>query len=326
MLAHILGCPYEQILVGFKDPDRSGHYDSRHYRGWTGDVKYHAGAKREINSDIDLTIKMPANPGHLKHVDPVVSGMARAMGSATEKAGKPDFKPTLTLPILIHGDAAFPAQGVVAETLNLSKLPGYQVGGTIHIIANNQIGFTTNPEKGRSTRYASDLAKGFEIPIIHVNADDPLACLEAARLAITYRYRFHRDFLIDLIGYRNHGHNAGDEPRFTQPQLYRVIDDHPSVCEQWADRLISDGSMSNEATKQLVQRQMSKIRSIYESLQAEKSDDLIEPNPNIPPEGAAKQVETAVPAQQLRQLNESLLELPDGFNLHPTPVSGFFQS
>lgn len=325
VLAHILGCPYEQILAEFKDPDRSGHYYSRHNRGWTGDVKYHAGARREINSEIDLTIKMPANPSHLEHVNPVVCGMARAIGSSTEKAGPPDFDPDVTLPILIHGDAAFPAQGVVAETLNLSKLPGYQVGGTVHIIANNQIGFTTNPDKGRSTRYASDLVKGFEIPIIHVNADDPFACLEAARLAIAYRHRFQKDFLIDLVGYRRHGHNEGDEPRFTQPRLYGLIDDHPSIREQWADRVISNGLVSAEVAEQLVHERMGGLGSLYESLRAEGSDDLLEPDPHVPPKGAAKKVATAVPARQLRQLNESLLELPDGFNLHPKLEQGLRQ-
>jgi 2-oxoglutarate dehydrogenase E1 component len=317
VLTHIMGCPYEQILVEFKDPDRSGHYDSPHYRGWTGDVKYHAGARREIGSHSDLTIRMPANPSHLEHVNPVVAGMALARGSVTVKAGAPEFDPSTTLPILIHGDAAFPAQGVVAESLNLSKVPGYQVGGTIHIIANNQIGFTTNPDKGRSTLYASDLAKGFEIPIIHVNADDPLACLEAARLAIAYRHRFQKDFLIDLVGYRRHGHNEGDEPRFTQPRLYRLIDDHPSVRAQWADRLISDELIGLAESEKMVRERTEELRSLYESLQVETSEDLLEPNPHIPPEGAARQVKTAVPAGQLRQLNAALLEFPDGFNLHP---------
>lgn len=322
VLAHILECPYEQILVEFKDPDRSDHYDSRHYRGWTGDVKYHAGASREIDSNVDLTIYMPANPSHLEHVNPVVSGIARALSSNTDEAGQASFDPCAALPILIHGDAAFAAQGVVAESLNLSRLPGYEVGGTIHIIANNQIGFTTRPENGRSSLYASDLAKGFEIPVVHVNADHPLACLEAARIAIAYRQKFGEDFLINLIGYRRHGHNEGDEPRFTQPVLYRLIEQHDSVRKKWAHKLVSDGQIEEGYAKKLFEEQMDKLRSIYDDLKVEGSEDLLEPNPNIPPEGAAKKVETAVPKEQLRNLNASLVEVPESFHLHPKLARG----
>src|SRR5690606_26420872 len=151
-------------------------------------------------------------------------GMARAAGTWTDAPGAPRFDHARSLPILIHGDASFPAQGIVAESLNLGRIPGYTCGGAIHIIANNQLGFTTDPEDARSTLYASDLAKGFKIPIVHVNADDPVACIEAGRLAVAYRTTFQKDFLIDLIGYRRHGHNEGDEPRFTQPRMYAVID------------------------------------------------------------------------------------------------------
>jgi 2-oxoglutarate dehydrogenase E1 component len=156
----------------------------------------------------------------------------------------------VSLPILIHGDAAFPGQGVVAETLNFSRLPGYHTGGTLHIIANNQLGYTTFPEETRSTLYASDLAKGFEIPIVHVNADDPEACIEAARLALAYRQQFHKDFLIDLIGYRRYGHNEGDEPSFTQPLMYQAIERHPTVREQWANTLLERGLIEKGRTRQ----------------------------------------------------------------------------
>ena len=192
---------------------------------WTGDVKYHAGAHRAIKGGaaMDLVVSMPPNPSHLEAVDPIVEGMARAAGTSVDGPGAPKFDPARSVPILIHGDAAFPGQGVVAETLNLSRLPGYSTGGTIHIIVNNQLGFTTGPEDVYSTSYASGLARGFKIPIVHVNADDPEACVEAARLAFAYRERFQRDFLIDLIGYRRYGHNEGDEPAFTQPLMYQKI-------------------------------------------------------------------------------------------------------
>ncbi len=195
---------------------------------WTGDVKYHAGAHRAIKGGaaMDLVVSMPPNPSHLEAVDPIVEGMARAAGTSVDVPGAPKFDPARSVPILIHGDAAFPGQGVVAETLNLSRLPGYSTGGTIHIIVNNQLGFTTGPEDVYSTSYASGLARGFKIPIVHVNADDPEACVEAARLAFAYRERFQRDFLIDLIGYRRYGHNEGDEPAFTQPLMYQKIAGH----------------------------------------------------------------------------------------------------
>ena len=210
VLAHILNKPYEQILAEFKDPASNIH--TLEELGWTGDVKYHSGTRRVVSEGYgqDLVISLAPNPSHLEHVNPVVMGMTRAAGTQVDAPGEPRFDASDVLSILIHGDAAFPAQGIVAESLNLSRLPAYQVGGTIHFIANNQLGYTTLPEHGRSTLYASDLAKGFKIPVVHVNADDPVACLEAARLAIAYRARFQKDFLVDLIGYRRYGHNEGD--------------------------------------------------------------------------------------------------------------------
>ena len=220
VLAHILEKPYAQILAEFKDPVLAERL--RVDLGWMGDVKYHAGA-RTSSPRGHTFVTMPPNPSHLEAVDPVVVGMARAAGTYADVRGAARFSSAATLPVLIHGDAAFPGQGIVAETLNLSRLDGYDTGGTIHIIANNQLGFTATPDESYSTSYASGLARGFKIPIVHVNADDPAACLEAARLAWEYRARFRRDFLIDLIGYRRHGHNEGDEPAFTQPLMYRKI-------------------------------------------------------------------------------------------------------
>ena len=263
---------------------------SRNFRedmAWTGDVKYHAGAHRAIKGGaaMDLVVSMPPNPSHLEAVDPVVEGMARAAGTSVDSAGAPRFDPARSVPILIHGDAAFPGQGIVAETLNLSRLPGYSTGGTIHIIANNQLGFTT-AEDVYSTSYASGLARGFKIPIVHVNADDPEACVEAARLAFAYRARFQRDFLIDLIGYRRYGHNEGDEPAFTQPVMYQKIAAHPTVREIWARTLVERGVVTSRARPTpSTRRARPSCRRRTRALQPEQ--DLVEPEPEAPPPGAA---------------------------------------
>ena len=267
---------------------------------WTGDVKYHAGAHRAIKGGaaMDLVVSMPPNPSHLEAVDPIVEGMARAAGTSVDAPGAPKFDPARSVPILIHGDAAFPGQGVVAETLNLSRLPGYSTGGTIHIIVNNQLGFTTGPEDVYSTSYASGLARGFKIPIVHVNADDPEACVEAARLAFAYRERFQRDFLIDLIGYRRYGHNEGDEPAFTQPLMYQRIAAHPTVREIWAThagraRRRRAGRRPQRSSRSTRRR---RCRRRTDALQPEQ--DFVEPEPEAPPPGAAAKANTTVPLER----------------------------
>src|SRR5438094_937649 len=314
VLAHVLNKPYAQILAEFKDPVKASRY--RGDLGWTGDVKYHSGARRSVKEGeaARLVVTLAPNPSHLEAVDPVVEGMARAAGTQVDRPGPPRFDPTRTLPILIHGDASFPGQGVVAEPLNLFRLPGYNTGGTLHIIANNQIGFTTTPEEGRSTIYASDLARGFRIPIVHVNADHPEASIEAARLALAYRVRFHKDFVIDLVGYRRYGHNEGDEPSFTQPLMYRKIASHPTVRQLWVKTLLERGVIEEGFAESLVRKQIDHIQSVYESLEAERQ--LVEPVPEPPPPGAARQARTAVSIERLRQLNEALLTLPEGFALN----------
>ncbi len=313
VMAHVLNKPYAQILAEFKDPV------SRNFREdmtWTGDVKYHAGAHRAIKGGaaMDLVVSMPPNPSHLEAVDPIVEGMARAAGTSADGPGAPRFDPARSVPILIHGDAAFPGQGVVAETLNLSRLPGYSTGGTIHIIVNNQLGFTTGPEDVYSTSYASGLARGFKIPIVHVNADDPEACVEAARLAFAYRERFQRDFLIDLIGYRRYGHNEGDEPAFTQPLMYQKIGWHPTVREVWATTLVERGVLTAEKADAIFEARAAEMQAAYDALRPEQ--DLVEPEPEAPPPGAAAKAHTAVPIERLRELNASLLALPSDFSIH----------
>ncbi|HEV7214946.1 MAG TPA: 2-oxoglutarate dehydrogenase E1 component [Chloroflexota bacterium] len=312
VLAHVLGRPYAAILAEFQ---ASQHGDSplftvRHYSGWTGDVKYHAGARRVFggNDVVQMSVRLAPNPSHLEFVNPIVEGRTRAAQETREQPGPPRQDEQRALPILVHGDAAFPGEGIVAETLNLSRLAGYRTGGTIHIIANNQIGFTTEPKQGRSTLYASDLAKGFEIPIVHVNADDPEACLAAARMAYAYRLQFRKDVLIDLIGYRRLGHNEGDEPSFTQPEMYVRITSHPTVRQLWEERLVAAGVVTREDAGALIsacRKTLETAASAREPVDAGLEETQVEE-----PQG---DVTTAVPAARLRELNSALFNLPAGF-------------
>jgi 2-oxoglutarate dehydrogenase E1 component len=310
VLAHVLTKPYAQILAEYKDPvqTKAGY---RIDLGWAGDVKYHAGAVRSLKS---LTVSMAPNPSHLEFVNPVVAGMARAAGTSVDQRGPVRFDSGRTLPVLIHGDAAFPGQGIVTETLNLARLDGYDTGGTIHVIVNNQLGFTATSKESYGTSYSSGVARGYKIPIIHVNADDPEACIEVARLASAYRARFRRDVLIDLVGYRRHGHNEGDEPAFTQPLLYERIAAHPTVRKVWADRLATRGKVMPDAAEVMLRRHFKVLEDALASLKPET--DLVEPIPEPPPPGAAGQVRTAVTVERLRALNAALLERPEGFTQH----------
>jgi 2-oxoglutarate dehydrogenase E1 component len=261
-----------------------------------------------------MFVTLAPNPSHLEAVDPVVVGMARAAGTNTSNPGAPVFDGGVTLPILIHGDAAFPGQGIVAETLNLSRLAGYDTGGTIHIISNNQLGFTATPSESYSTSYTSGIARGFKIPVVHVNADDPVACLEAARLAWEYRERFRRDFLIDLVGYRRYGHNEGDEPAFTQPLMYKTVASHPTVRDLWARALVAAGHVSPDTPEILVRKHFSALEKAFEELKPEQ--DFVAPIPDPVPPGIAGQTETGVPLERLREINDALLTRPDGFTFH----------
>jgi 2-oxoglutarate dehydrogenase E1 component len=311
VLAHVFEKPYAQILAEFKDPVAAKSF--RTDLGWTGDVKYHVGARTAAPRG-QLYVTMAPNPSHLEAVDPVVVGMARAAGTSVDRPGAARFDGRITLPILIHGDAAFPGQGVVAETLNLSRLAGYDTGGTIHIIGNNQLGFTATPAESYSTSYASGLARGFKIPIVHVNADDPVACLEAARLAWEYRARFGLDFLIDLVGYRRYGHNEGDEPSFTQPVVYKTIASHPTVRELWARVLVDNGSMRPELPDALVKKHFEVLETTYASLKPDQ--DYVPLLPAQPAAGTAARVATGVPLDRLREINNALLTRPHGFAFH----------
>ncbi|WP_100331212.1 2-oxoglutarate dehydrogenase E1 component [Bacillus xiapuensis] len=320
VLAHVLGKPYEMIFAEFQHaPSKNilpeGSMKMTTY-GWTGDVKYHLGADRSIKEDAATTrITLANNPSHLEVVTPVVEGYTRAAQENRNKAGVPEQNTDSALAILIHGDAAFPGQGIVSETFNMSRVPGYQTGGTIHIIANNMIGFTTESYDSRSTRYASDLAKGFEVPIVHVNADDPEACLAVALMAVEYRNLFGKDFVIDLIGYRRFGHNEMDEPMTTNPMMYQIIHQHPTVRELYAAKLADRGVLSKEEADKLYKDNENKLKAIYEKVP--KKDD----NPDIimnPPKFVEKELpsgETAVDIETLNKLNTELLNWPEGFNV-----------
>ena len=314
VMAHVLGKPYSQLLAEFRDPLKSAY----EHQGvtWAGDVKYHLAATREFPAgrDVNLVVSMPPNPSHLEAIDPVLEGMARAAGTDASRGGAPVFNPDAVLPILIHGDAAFPGQGIVAETLNLNKLEGYFTGGTIHIIANNQIGFTTDQRDSFSTLYASGLARGFKIPIVHVNADDVEACVAVARMAIAYREAFKRDFLIDLVGYRRYGHNEGDEPAFTQPLMYAKVNAHPTVRQQWARTLEERRLVPAGRADAMVAERMASLQHTLDSLQPDK--DLVEAMLDIAPPGTAASAVTTVSIERLRDLNASLMTTPSGFVVH----------
>jgi 2-oxoglutarate dehydrogenase E1 component len=317
VLAHVVGRPYETILREFEG-ERTIEAVVSSDEGGSGDVKYHLGAQgTRSTANGEITITLVSNPSHLEAVDPVVEGRARA--EQTDRSSREGFHdPNVALPILIHGDASFAGQGSVAETLNLQALAGYSTGGTLHLIANNQVGFTTDPESGRSTRYSSDLAKGFDIPIIHVNADDPEAALAAIRLALAYRRRFGHDVVVDLVGYRRHGHNEQDEAAYTQPLLAAAIADHPTVREQFAARLVAEGDLTQEQLDELEREVAAELKQAHEALRETFGrPDSPAPDDTRLPAATGEAVVTAVATERLRSLNEQLLRVPDGFESHP---------
>ena len=308
VLSHVMGKPYERLFQEFL-----GKHHQTNSASGTGDVKYHLGyrGERELADGTTVALELVPNPSHLEFVNPVLTGVARA--KQRQPSGPRDED--RVLPLVVHGDASFPGEGVVAETLNLSLLRGYRVGGTVHIIANNQVGFTTDPIDARSTHYASDLAKGFEFPVLHVNADDPEACLLAVRVAIEYRHEFKKDVLIDLVGYRRHGHNEADQPGFTQPKLYDLIKAHPSPREVFGARLVREGVVTDDEVKAVDKEISETLTRIY--TQVKEADREAHPTGEfeaVP----AKSIETTVRAETLVALNEQLLQWPTSFKLHPT--------
>lgn len=319
VMHNVMDKPYEQSLMKFKDPVYER--DFRDDMGWTGDVKYHEGAVKPLRTNGNgsepegvMEIVLAPNPSHLESVNPVIQGMARGAGTDSSSAGRPQFDPMNSIPVVVHGDAAFPGQGINAETLNMSLIPGYGTGGTLHIITNNQLGYTTLPAEGRSTLYSSDLVKGFEVPVIHVNADEPEACIESVRIAFAYMREFKKDFLIDLVGYRRHGHNEGDEPGFTQPLLYKNVRSHPTTREIFAARCASEGTVKAQEAQEMFDGRTEHLTQIFESL----PDTVEDPERHIvvPEKRAAAKAETKFPAAKLREINDALLTLPEGFSMN----------
>ncbi|HET7508042.1 MAG TPA: thiamine pyrophosphate-dependent enzyme, partial [Solirubrobacterales bacterium] len=328
VLAHNLGRSVESILAEFEGSKRIEAVKAVAAipHGGTGDVKYHYGHRGtyETADGEKIAVRLYPNPSHLEFVDPVVTGGTRFLQQDFEGPNlSHDFK--RAVPVLLHGDAAFPAQGVVAETLNLQSLPGYTTGGTIHVIQNNQVGFTTDPSEARSTPYAADMAKGFNVPIIHVNADDVEACVAAMRLAMAYRERWCRDIVIDVIGYRRFGHNETDEPAYTQPTMAAKIKAHPPVSELYAEKLIEEGTVSAEQVGQTSDERHAEMSGALKGLREKmEAGDYEDPTVTgattqtgeLLDRTASPPVHTAVEAEKLRAINEALLKTPEGFNVH----------
>jgi 2-oxoglutarate dehydrogenase E1 component len=313
VLTHTVGVSYDELLAEFEGPSPKG--SQLHVAG-TGDVKYHHGARgtRDIEGAGRVRVTLAPNPSHLEFVNPVVVGWARSRQfDRNAQNAEPDCD--AVVPVLIHGDAAFAAEGVVAETLNMARLRGYHVGGTLHIIVNNQVGFTTDPRDGRSTYYSSDLAKGYAVPVVHVNADDPEACLAAVRLATAYRARFRDEFVIDLVGYRRHGHNEGDEPAYTQPRMYNRIAAHPTVGEIYARRLIDEGVVTQEEVAAMREAVFEVLRKAQDEVRDYTPVDDAKPTDER--ETPVVPNQTSVPYEALEKINDATVAVPDGFTPHP---------
>jgi len=308
MLANIVGKSYNQIFREFE-----GNIDPRTVQG-SGDVKYHLGADGTFVAGTGETIavSVAANPSHLETVDPVLEGIARAKQDVLDKGQ--EFP---VLPLLIHGDAAFAGQGVVAETLNLSQLRGYRTGGTIHLVINNQVGFTTAPAASRSSLYATDVARMVQAPIFHVNGDDPEACIRVARLAFEYRQAFHKDVVIDLVCYRRRGHNEGDDPSYTQPLMYDLIEQKRSVRKLYTESLIGRGDITIEEAEQVLRDYQQQLERVFtEVREADAKPDEWTTVPDYP-EKLATEATTAVETEVLKRIADSYVTPPDGFTVHP---------
>jgi len=311
VIANVIGKFCERIFTSFEG---SIHPSFPHDHG---DVKYHQGASgiRDTSDGKQVALSVASNPSHLEFVDPVVEGIVRAK---QDKDGGGRSK----LAVLLHGDAAFAGEGVVAETLNLSQLPGYRTGGTIHFIVNNQLGFTTPPEEGRSSTYSTDIAKMIQVPIFHVNSDDPDAAYQVLQIALDYRKEFQKDVVIDIIGFRRHGHNEGDEPTYTQPVMYQRIREHKGVREIYARKLIAEGVMDEQEVASLMEERMRRYENAQlgaKEIVARKQSEPALPAPPQEPE-SVETMETGVVQPVLRMIAHTITTVPRGFNLNPKIV------
>ncbi len=318
VLANIAGKNFAQIFAEFE-----GNYGLGSVQG-SGDVKYHLGTNGSFTADSGATceVYLAANPSHLEAVNPVLEGIVRAKQDRLPLEQRFDV-----LPVLMHGDAAFAGQGVVAETLNLSQLQGYQTGGTIHIIVNNQVGFTTSPRYSRSSHYCTDVARMVQAPIFHVNGDDPEAVVRVARLAFAYRQRFHKDVVIDMICYRRRGHNEADDPSLTQPLMYGIIDSKRSVRKNYTEALIGRGDITVEEAEAALRHFQSKLEEVFlQTRQAITVQESFTPTSaeveqtgvlHLKPQSPAAEVPTAIAPEMVARVVESQLTMPEGFTLHP---------
>ncbi len=306
VLANIAGKSHGQIFQEFE-----GHYAENQVQG-SGDVKYHLGTEGVFTAESGATTKiyLAANPSHLEAANPVLEGIVRA------KQDKLNIKNAYSvMPILLHGDAAFAGQGVVAETLQLSQLAGYRTGGTVHIVINNQVGFTTSPHAARTATYSTDIAKLIQAPVFHVNGDDPEACVRVARLAFEYRQAFNKDVVIDMVCYRRRGHNEGDEPSFTQPLMYKLIDAKRSTRKLYTEALIGRGDISVEEAEEVLRDYQSKLEAVFEAVHNHVPDS--DANFKVPVAPDADRIETSIPEATVRAIAATQLAIPDGFNVHP---------
>jgi 2-oxoglutarate dehydrogenase E1 component len=313
VLANIIGKPYAELFSEFEENYLPDSIDG------DGDVKYHLGfsADRIFANGKPIHLSLTPNPSHLEAVDPVVEGRTRAKQHLFG-----DHERKLGIPLLIHGDAAFAGQGLVAETLNLSKLAGYTTGGTVHVIVNNQIGFTTSPTDARSTTYCTDVAKMIQVPIFHVNAEDPEAAVFVAELALEFRQTFHNDVVIDLNCYRRHGHNEGDEPSFTQPLMYSKIKDRPTLSEVYTEQLIMRGDLTADETEAIDNEFQAKLQEAQHEVRtgpprSRGMGSFAGRWQGLTPEYSHTPVETGVPIATLEKITDGLTTIPDNFTLNP---------
>ncbi len=309
VLANIIGKKYGQIFREFE-----GRIDPRIQAG-SGDVKYHLGAEGRFTSATGATIKasVAANPSHLEAVNPVLEGITRAK---QDKLGRDDFP---VLPILMHGDASFAGQGVVYEVLQMSQLRGYRTGGTIHIVVNNQVGFTTAPHESRTSLYSTDVAKAVQAPVIHVNGDDPDACVRAARIAFEFREQFHRDVVVDLVCYRRRGHNEGDDPSFTQPHMYDLIEQKRSTRRLYTEQLIGRGDISTQDADEAMSRFRSRLEELFAAAHgntAAEDDEDYTRTPYYPTKPAAA-IGTNITHETMQRIADAYVRLPETFTPHP---------
>ena len=312
VLANIVGKPYSQIFSEFE-----GNLNPSQAHG-SGDVKYHLGATGnyiQMFGENDIQVSLTANPSHLEAVDPVMEGLVRAKQDLLDKGtGDDGFT---VMPLMLHGDAAFAGQGVVAETLNLALLRGYRTGGTIHIIVNNQIGFTTSPQDSRSSEYCTDVAKMVGAPIFHVNGDDPEACVWVARLAVDFRQKFKKDVIIDMLCYRRRGHNEGDDPSMTQPYMYDVIDTKRGVRKTYTESLIGRGDISMKEAEDALRDYQGQLERVFNEVRDLEKHD-IEPSESVEEDQMIPRgMTTAVDKALLARIGDAHLAFPEGFNVHP---------